>query len=252
MQNSRYKQYKETFGELGGSFNELSICAWDTLLSFQANNKIKGNLLEIGVQFGKSATLSALHAADDEISVYCDIWLQKDAIETIKKARRQNNIFLNMNSTHIDPIRDFPAHDYKYRWIHIDGAHTGTGFINDLIIADRCLSDDGVVVVDDFFSVEYPQITEAYFRYVNNNPFRFHLFLCGANKGYIARPTAVRKYLEFVKDNFYDEFCALNFKEIRVMKTTMPDDLNCFGFGPSFKANIGYQGPDWDRTKIMI
>ena len=254
MENSQYRKYKEAFGDVRGAFNDHSQCVWDILLSFQANNNIKGNLLEIGVQFGKSGIFSALHAADDEISVYCDSWMQDSAVEQIKKARGLNNIFLNMRSSNIDPVRDFPqdSNYRKYRWIHIDGDHSGTGFTTDLILSDQLLSDDGIVVIDDFFSVEYPQITEAYFSYVNNNPFRFHLFLVGGGKGYISRPTAARKYLQFVKDDFYDELCALDLKDIRVMKTTTPDDCNCFGFGPAWGGNIGYQGPDWDRSIIMI
>jgi hypothetical protein len=124
--------------------------------------------------------------------------------------------------------------------------------MNDLKIADRILSDDGVLVIDDFFSVQYPQITQAYFNYVNNNSFSLHLFLCGFNKGYVTRPNAARKYLSFLKDYFYEELCDRGLANTRVFKTTFPDDCNCFGFGPAFAGKTGYQGPDWDAKLIEI
>ena len=37
-----------------------------------------------------------------------------------------------------------------FRWIHVDGEHTGQSVINDLEIADHLLSDRGIAVFDDF------------------------------------------------------------------------------------------------------
>src|SRR5882724_7991458 len=90
-----------------------------------------------------------------------------------------------------------------FRWIHVDGEHTGQSVINDLEIADHLLSDRGIAVFDDFFSPGYPQVTQAIFQFLATRPGRFALVLCGFNKGYLCRPKAAGEYLQFVRTSLY-------------------------------------------------
>ena len=54
-------------------------------------------------------------------------------------------------------------HRRSFRWIHIDGEHTGQAVGNDLAIAHELLADDGIICIDDFFNPAYAQVSAASF-----------------------------------------------------------------------------------------
>ncbi len=245
-------EYVARFGDVDGSFNDVSQATWDLLLGYQAEVGILGNFFEIGVQHGKSALLSALHLRGDEWQVYCDLYLRDEARARIESIRSERTIFLRKSSTLVRIDSDLAEATGGYRWIHIDGNHSTSVVYKDLELADQLLGDDGMLVLDDFFSVQYPQITASYYHYQATHPFAFRPVLVGYNKGYLVRPLVARRYLEYLRDRFYDEISALGHDAVRVFKSTAPDDYNCFGLAPAMGDKSGYQGPDWAHDRIEI
>ncbi|MEO0912005.1 MAG: class I SAM-dependent methyltransferase, partial [Pseudomonadota bacterium] len=154
--------YQRDYGHVQGSFNLQSQVIWDIFLKFQKDHGISGHMFEIGVQFGKSAILSALHAHPNEALVYCDLYLRDDAQAHVSQVAGPGAAFLRKSSASISVERELIQEEKGYRWIHIDGNHSAQFVYNDLVIADRILDETGIVVLDDFFSVQYPQVTEAF------------------------------------------------------------------------------------------
>jgi len=70
----------------------------------------------------------------------------------------------------------------KVKMFSVDGSHTKHHALNDLYIAEKCITKDGVVILDDFFSSQYAGPTEALFAYEGNLVPFFNvdgaLFLC--------------------------------------------------------------------------
>lgn len=250
----RFERYMAFHGEIDGWFNFESAAIWDALLSRQRGWGVLGHLLEIGVWHGESAALLAMHAdASRESCVLVDLLLERAAVErTLQRA-----------GADLDAIRAMPvdsrmlgadpliAEGYRrFRWAHVDGEHTGDAVANDMSVAHALLSTDGILVVDDFFNWLYPQITEAVFQYLRDNPGHFSLFLCGHNKAYLARPHRSHLWLAYCKEELVG---ALEQRGVQatLAKTTYPGEMNCFGIGPRYEGQA-LRGPDWEPGAIRI
>ena len=105
-----------------------------------------------------------------------------------------------------------------------------------------------MLVVDDFFSWLYPQVTEAVLRYVSQFPDDFTLFLCGYNKAYLARTHFAHRYLAFCAEQLPEALTARGL-ETTVAKTTYPSEMNTFGVGPVFQ-DLTRRGPDWEPDTL--
>jgi predicted O-methyltransferase YrrM len=247
-----HQRFLDSFSDVPGWFYPESAAIWDTLLSYQTASNIYGNLLEIGVFQGKSAAMAALHRQGEETCILVDPLPLKGARQRIESVLPEAKCeYIQEMSQHLprhafvrDAARDF-------RWIHIDGEHSAQAMQNDLAIAESLLSDRGILVIDDFFSASYPQITQAVFRFMDVNPSRLMLFLCGYNKGYLCRPRAAREYLVFLKHALYINMANRGIKHITVCKTSEPSDMNTFGIIERY-VDRDYRGPDWDLENIHI
>jgi predicted O-methyltransferase YrrM len=247
-----YHRFLRAFVDVPGWFYPQSAATWDILLSYQEAHGIVGNLLEIGVYQGKSAGMAALHRQGEESCVFVDP-LPMDGIR-----QRLEQLLPDAKCEYIQELSQYlPRHAFvrdaarDFRWIHIDGEHSAQAMQNDLTIAETLLSDRGILVVDDFFSPSYPQITQAVFRFLDANPGRLMLLLCGYNKGYLCRPRAAREYLGFIKDAFYLNMAKRGMSRITVCKTSEPSDMNTFGLIDRY-MDLDYRGPDWDLENIHI
>ena len=167
------------------------------LLSYQQEHGISGNLLEIGVWKGKSAALAALHCQGDDACVFVDAMPLDEAKARISQVTPEACHYLQEQSQFLARHPFVSQGTRAFRWIHVDGEHSGQSVTNDLEIADHLLSDRGIAVFDDFFSPGYPQVTQAVFQFLATRPGRLALVLCGFNKGYLCRPKAAREYLQF-------------------------------------------------------
>ncbi len=250
----RFQDYLAVHSVTEGWFRLESAAIWDALLARQKTAGIEGHLLEIGVWHGKSAALLASHLNTAmETCVLVDLHMERERVEET----------LNRTDADLSAVRLLPTDSRRlpldplmvegfraFRWIHIDGEHTGDAVTNDMAVANSLLSADGVVVVDDFFSWMYPQITEAVFRYVRANPDHFALFLCGFNKAYLARPHRSHEWLAFCRDGLS---VALEARDVEttLSKTTYPGEMNVFGIGPRGHGRA-QRGPDWDPDTIRI
>jgi predicted O-methyltransferase YrrM len=251
MQFSVLDRYLKNYSRLEGWFWPDSIAIWDSLLSFQKSAGVAGHFLEIGVYLGKSAVLSTLHSRDNEACILVDAIIQKDLRPTIDSIKPSNVIYAQMRSTDMLHSGALAKHPANFRWIHIDGEHTGMAVINDLNIANTLLNDDGVMIVDDFFNPQYPQITAAVFDWLRVHPIELTLFLIGDNKGYLCRPRSTHSYLLYVKDSLFDDMVARDRPNVSIWKTTRAADMNTFGITPRF-GNFNYIGPDWNKKIIEI
>jgi hypothetical protein len=138
-----------------------------------------------------------------------------------------------------------------FRWIHIDGEHTGRAVTNDLEIARNFLSRDGIVCLDDFMSPAYPQITAATFAFLERHRDELTLFLAGFNKGYVCRTAQAQAYLRFLQQKLFDELTRRNVDNVTVWKSTDPADMNCFGMTAKL-LQVDVRGPDWAPDTISI
>ncbi|EBA12642.1 class I SAM-dependent methyltransferase [Roseobacter sp. CCS2] len=243
-----FHQHQACFGHLDGWLAPPAAATMTFLLERQKMLNIHGNLMELGVYQGLAATLISLHARQGEMSVFGDYHLPTDVREVIDKANAGKIIFLEKSTALIKPAEDFPNKDRSFRFIHIDAGHAGTELMMDLRLAETLLSEDGIICVDDFFNALYPQISDAVFRYIANNPYQLSLFMCGASKAFLGRPRFVRPYMEAIANDLPSYLQEVGLEKFIVAKSTVPDELNCFSVvGNPEKNSDRRRGPDWAR-----
>jgi Methyltransferase domain len=246
-----FHRYRGEFDWITGWFQEGAIATWDSLLAWQATLAISGNLFEIGVFKGKSAALMALRSCPQEICVFVDAILRREAIDVIETIRPANNVWWREMSQDIPSDGRLLPLAGTCRWIHIDGDHSSRGVLNDLEIATGLLSPEGVICLDDFMNPAYPQVTMATFRFLEGRPGELSLFLTGFNKGYLCRVAYAPTYLRFLKGRLLAELHRRELTDVTLWKTTDPEDMNCFGLTRKY-LDHDYKGPDWAPHTIPI
>jgi hypothetical protein len=232
---------------LPGWFFRRSSAIWDCLLSYQDGAKIGGHFLEVGVWRGKSALLSAMHAKRGELCLFVDPALHCRTEAALQAATEARCVFMREASVALHRSALMSSHARTFRWIHIDGEHSGTTVYDDMTIGCRLLGEQGVLILDDFFSPIWPQITKAAFEFCMRHGNELALFLCGDNKGYFCRPRHMALYMNYIGGKMLLDMKARGDGDITICKTTVADDMNCFGIVSRFKGR-DYVGPDWDKN----
>jgi hypothetical protein len=232
---------------------DQAAAVWDCLLSHQEANNVRGNLLEIGVHKGKSALLSAMHTRRDEIQFLVDPAPLDEAVGHIRANCPDITLRTFQQPSQLVKGESFYSElASSFRWIHIDGSHTGQAVTTDLEIADQLLADDGILTIDDFFDFAYPQITAATFAFMAANPNAFAMFLGGFAKGYFCRPLTAHRHLAYVKDQLLSDMDVRGHRAT-LWKTTLPSDMNAFGITEWFEEfNRPIVGLDWDISDVRI
>jgi len=244
----------EKIDAIPGWFMFQSYCVWRALLDQQA--RITGDLFEIGVWRGRSASVLASYRKGGEKLYLCDLRLDEEAVHRAIRSvgvEPANIVPLSGPSADLPAKLDLQAMHQTVRWFHIDGEHTGTAVYRELELAHQLAQTDGLVVVDDFFSPRYPSKTTEAVRYLEKNPFHFRLFAVGFNKGYFCRPESLGRYMDFAAGRLSDALLAHGCK-VTLFKTTSPWDTDAIGITGFVDEAGTIAGPDtnphyWDMLR---
>jgi hypothetical protein len=222
--------YEAQKNDFEGFFGDESAALFDIFLSFQKEQNIKGDFLEIGVYKGRSALMSGLHLENNEAFHLIDSYAS--LLEEVEK--KMSLILGERGKYHPTPSQLLTSDmlgvsKYSLSWMHIDGSHTGRAVWNDLSLCEPLLSEEGILVLDDFFNPAYPQITEATFKFLNQYSYSLSLILTAWNKAYLARPLFARKYLEMIHDTLGPSLHQRNIHHFMICKSTTREETTCYG-----------------------
>lgn len=248
FEESRFAEHRKASRDIKGWLHPQAAAMMAFLLDCQKNYGLQGGLMEIGVFHGRSATLLGLYGRSDETFVLCDIVYPAGVKEEIQAGTSAKCTFLEKQSFHINVGFDLPSPEERFRFIHIDGNHSGTDITHELRLSDALLHPDGIICVDDFFNPVYPQITDAVLHYLRQNPYGLTMFLVGYNKAFLGRPTRVHPYMKTI-ENALPEYLRDN-RMIRetLVKSTVSSEMCCFSIVQSAEIPDKLRrGPDWMR-----
>jgi len=216
MRSVGVNRYLKSSRNIDGWFSKDAARLFAWVDEIQKTNGITGNLFEIGCHHGKSARLLGAMArpASESLSV-CDLFgLQSDNVS--RSGHGDRDIF----ESNMQPVRDLGVNydifqknslalepseiGENYRFFHIDGGHNPDEALADLTLAAKCLGDDGVIALDDPFRIEWPGVTEALLRFLDENP-DFESLMVGCNKILLTRRNVSGIYLnEFGRQGAQD------------------------------------------------
>lgn len=154
-----------------------AICA--RLLRLQTEEGVAGPIAEIGAFEGRFFIALAHALEPGEIALGIDIfeWPNpevKDRFEAnclkygIAPERR---VTIKGDAGAMTPAELLAhARGEKLRFIHIDGEHSRAALTKDLALATACLSEGGLIVLDDMLHPGYPTLMVAVQDYLAANP----------------------------------------------------------------------------------
>lgn len=174
------ERYLDRMGNVQGWLNAFSGRVILELSRFQTQIGARGAVAEIGVHHGKLFLVLFLSTQHDEPAIAIDVFgLQHLNLD--KSGRGDKDIFLG-NVDRIAGLRDGLAiiedsslnlsadalvrKHGRIRLFSIDGAHTEEATTNDLRLAEACVADEGVVVIDDCFNEYWPEVSWALAKYL--------------------------------------------------------------------------------------
>lgn len=166
-----------------------------SLNRFHELSGVTGSLFEVGVHHGRSGILLALMAGPDERAVFMDLF-DRQAENVDQSGQGDREIFeANLRTWAPDRAVDIfqantleadfaaiPALSSGVRFAHIDGGHYREVVLNDLLKTEQVLCEGGVVVMDDFCHMGFPEVSEACNHYLESGDGRLVPVALGHNK----------------------------------------------------------------------
>lgn len=205
----RYAMFVQSATPGGGLLRE-NAALWLYLLSNQTAAKVKGDLLEIGVLHGYTAALLFAALQPDERCNFIDPGrTEQDFFPQIEKLNGRLPLeqirFWKLSSFHVRKMGFGPDSSSNgadvdgLRFVHIDGEHSYEAIENDFrVVVDR-LVNNGIIVFDDMYNGQFPQLTHALFDLLRKYRSDIVLFLVGMNKAYLCRPQSLGFYRSLIR-----------------------------------------------------
>jgi hypothetical protein len=175
---AQVRQVWQTIRPIEGWFSLEAAQLFGLVNAVQARTGVVGDLFEIGVHHGRSAVLLCHMARTDEWVRVCDLFSAQS--DNVSRSGRGDRSVFEHNIAALVP--DFSALEIfekrsdqltreeisgPYRFFHIDGGHLVEEALIDLHLAADVLHDAGVIVLDDPFHNEWPGVTEALLRFLD-------------------------------------------------------------------------------------
>jgi len=135
----------------------------------------------------------------------CDLF-SKQEYNISDSGKGDKKILINNLSSYFDEInfvkiyekqsKELTTQECKNcRFFHIDGGHSVDETYNDLSIAADSITETGVVAIDDFCNIVYPEVIEGVYRFLNNRK-SLAPFALAFNKLFLCSPKRQSWYLE--------------------------------------------------------
>ena len=148
----------------------------------------KGNLVEVGVFMGMSATLMGDDVRPEETFTVIDLFGSTAGDDANDRENRHSYPGLKREAFQANYLRyhkDLPVvvQDFSdrivdhvparsCRFVHVDGSHLYEHVVKDVASARRLLQDDGLVVFDDYRSAHAPGVAAAVWTAIANDGLR--------------------------------------------------------------------------------
>ena len=219
MKNFRFNREKREFYfstgiyKVHGWLTEIDKYLIRSICDIQNRKDIFGSVGEIGVHHGKLFILMYLHIHDGEKAFCVDVF-EKQEMNIDESGRGDEEIFhknvqVYAGDYFVEAICDsslnISSDDIRRkvgdcRLISIDGGHTKSITENDLNICEGAMSNEGVIIVDDYFNYAWPGVSEGVVSYFANRPDRLAPFAIGPNKVFICRPALHDSYRQAMRE----------------------------------------------------
>jgi hypothetical protein len=191
------------------------------LSRIQVDAGFEGAVGEIGVYIGRLFILLKLLARPHEKAIAIDDF--EDQHLNVDQSGRGDRIafltnlerwastrdveLIQRSSLEVSP-EEIIAKVGKCRLISVDAGHTEECAFNDLNLAEAVATDQGIILLDDFFHASWPGVCTGTVRYLFDDKTTMRPFAISPNKVYLARQAFHHKYqseLRLSQENFFEK-----------------------------------------------
>lgn len=150
------------------------------LLMWQSENKISGDLVEIGLHHGRLFLVLCLSSLKNEACIGIDLFdmqhLNVDRSGAGNQTKLNENLEIYAPNANVELITGDSvalANELKtklrnVRFMSIDGGHTRATTLSDLFVAEAVVCEGAVVSLDDIYRVEWSGVTAGLARYLRD------------------------------------------------------------------------------------
>jgi hypothetical protein len=191
-----------------GWFARVDAEIFRIILERQNENNWAGAVAEIGVHHGRSFIAMCLALQDSEKAYCIDVFeaqhLNKDLSGRGNRVVFQQNlekyrvdlrrVIVDAKSSQDVRPNDIMAAVGPVRLFSIDGGHWQKIVESDLKLAESCISEHGVIALDDFQRSEWPEVSAGYFGWYIGRRRPVVPFAIGFNKLYICQEQFAEAY----------------------------------------------------------
>lgn len=168
---------------------------------WQRQKGVQGNVAEIGIHHGKFFLALKNLCVSAETAIAIDIF-EDQSLNIDRSGRGDRGAFESNIRTHSDGSNitilqknslDLRPEDLtggsgpNIRLFSIDGSHTMEHTLSDLELASKTLADGGVIVLDDFYSQDWPGVQEGFHHFMRATQGEFAAVALGDNKLFLCR-----------------------------------------------------------------
>src|ERR1700689_3813233 len=223
----RYLRFN--FYRTDGLISRLDALIFRELVTGQVKQGVRGSLVEIGVHYGRSFFLLALGRSGSEKALAIDLF-EDDALHTNRDGIGRFGGFRNncrkyrfgfseaeiLKSSSLEiSAEEITGRVGEVRFFSIDGGHMYEHVANDLRLAEKVLTRDGVICLDDMFSALWPEVAIATFDWLRAADNRFVPFLATKEKLYLCDSDYASFYLAMMRDD--EELNSRVFRSISLL-----------------------------------
>jgi len=190
--------------KIEGYIDPPDALVFTALLQAQNRKALKGGVAEIGIFYGRSYFLLRKVIGNDGDVLAVDLFDIEDADGTCRQYERfldngrrldlkvDEDLVIRGDSTQLDP--DVVLEKVgKVRFFSIDGGHMLHHVLADSNLAMNVLADHGVIVFDDTFNPQWPEVTVGVADFLRAQGDKFSAFCMTKYKTYVCR----REYHDF-------------------------------------------------------
>lgn len=222
-------EYHGKYADIPGFFDINDLFVWEFLFELQNEIAEPGGFLELGVYRGKSALFGAMNMKpDDQV---CLIDCSGDAVNLvlsmIAEFHPDNNMGFGVWSRSLLRERALLEYVHKFRFVHIDGDHTGYSARNDMEALKDMVSEYGILVMDDFMNPCYPQLTAAIYDFLFKNQFEWKMVMNAGGKCYLVRAHAHEIYDRLIREKLAARLEDRDWP-LTLRRTSFAHDFGCF------------------------
>ncbi|MDZ4790499.1 MAG: class I SAM-dependent methyltransferase [Hyphomicrobiales bacterium] len=200
------------YRQIEGWLSKSVFSVVDALNISAEKQSVTGGCCEIGVHHGRLFVALLALASKNSKSLAVDLF-EDQSLNIDRSGRGEKQIFLDnvskwaaadmqvtalqADSLSISTVKiiEIAQQFGLFKFFSVDGGHTREHAFHDILVAQELTANGGFILVDDFFSQDWPGVTEGVSRYYNGADTKFAPLCITGNKLFLTSISYHKRYL---------------------------------------------------------